>query len=93
MEFYSLIGVAVITAVIVGKKLLRRNDSPPPSPSVIKPFNPTRVPNGIKDPMDVELLNCTPLLPLLPLLPPSPQPTSPMSTSSDDYVMDTDYIK
>ena len=90
MEFYSLIGVAVITAVIVGKKLLRRNDSPPPSPSVIKPFNPTRVPNGITDRMDVELLNCTPLLPPTPM---SPQPPSPMSTSSDDYVMDTDYIK
>ena len=84
MELYALIGIAVITVAVLTKKLTRRL-SAPMSPVIIKPFNPTRVPRGIPDPMDIDedLLRCSPPL----------QPPSPMSTSSDDFVMDPDYIK
>ena len=79
MELYALIGLAVITVVLY-KKLTRVER--PPSP-IIKPFNPVRVPNGIPDPMELdEVLQCSPL-----------KPPTPMSTSSDDFVLDPDYIK
>ena len=84
MELYALIGVAVITLVVLGKKLTLRT-SRPDSP-IIKPFNPVRVPKGVPDAMDIDdLLRCSPLKPQ--------QPPSPMSTSSEDFVMDPDYIK
>ena len=80
MELYALIGVAVITFLVLRKKLTRKESEY--APPVIKPFNPTPVPNGIPDPMDIELLSCIP-----------ERPPSPMSTSSDDFVMQDDYIK
>ena len=85
MELYALIGVAVITLVVLGKKLTRRT-SRPDSP-IIKPFNPVRVPKGVPDPMEIDdLLRCSHLKPQ--------HPPSPMSTtSSEDFVMDPDYIK
>ena len=87
MELYALIGVAVITVVVLGRKLTRRLSAPMPT-VIIKPFNPTRVPKGIPDSMDIDeqLLRCSP--------PKPQQPPSPMSTSSsEDFVMDPDYIK
>ena len=83
IELYALIGIAVITVVVLSKKLTRRLSAPQPPP-IIKPFNPVRVPKGIPDPMDDELFSCSPLKPQ--------QPPSP-STSSDDFVMDDNYIK
>ena len=85
MELYALIGLAVITVAVVSRKLTRRLSAPMPT-VIIKPFNPTRVPRGIPDSMDIDeqLLRCSP-----PLQPPSPMSTS----SSENFVMDPDYIK
>lgn len=67
MELYALIGIAVIVVVLTKKlaRLTTRVSAPPPP--VIKPFNPTRVPNGLDD-----LLRCS-----------KKRPPSPMSSSSD----------
>ena len=93
MDFYLILGVTVVVAAFLTKRITERPQHPRLMESeelktLFKPFNPQPVPNAMDvDSINEDLLKTTPK-----------SPTSPMSevsseVSSEDYVLDTEYIK
>ena len=80
MELYALIGLAVVTILIIRRKMRGGGVDMQVSSPIIKPFN--------HQPMDIDehLLTSTPLRP------PSPMSTG---SSSDEapFLLDSNYIK
>ena len=92
MDFYLILGLTVVIAAFLTKRITKRHPHPRlvedrERTTFFKPFNPQPVPNAMDiDSINEDLIKPPPVTPMT--------PGSPMSdVSSEDYVLDTEYIK